>query len=91
MHLRGVNVDMNNLRTRCKFADLATYAIIEAQTNTDDQVRGTNGTVDMGWTMHTWHTNGQGVGLRESTQTKQGRDDRNMCFLGESKQLFIGI
>src|SRR5437764_9665244 len=91
MHLRGVNIDMNNLRTRCKFADLATYAIIEAQPNTDDQVRGTDGTVDMRWTMHTWHTERQGVGLGESTQTKQGRDDRNMCFLGESKQLFIGI
>src|SRR5215470_8163972 len=79
------------MRARRKFAHFPRDAIVEAQPNANDQVSDADGPVDMRGTMHTRHTNGQGVCFGKGAQAKQRGDDRDIGFLGKGQQFVEGL
>ena len=56
MHLRGINIYVDESSMGGKLTRLASYTIVETQPDTDDEIGYSNCMVDMGWTMHPWHT-----------------------------------
>src|SRR5215469_17031912 len=80
---------MDEASTRSKLACLARYAVVEAQSNANDQVRHADSAIDVRWPMHARHAKRQRVRFRKSAQAQQGSDDRDVGLFGKGAQFVI--
>src|ERR1700719_2410262 len=79
VHFGGIDIDVDETRTRGTFAYLTCDAIIEAQPDTNDQVSLSDGAVDVRRAVHTGHADGERMGFTERAQPQQGSDYWNVC------------
>ena len=91
VHLRWVDIDVDEACMGSKFTCLACNAVIEAQPDANQQVGGADRAVDMRRAMHAGHTKRQSMCLRKRAQAEQGGNDRNVCFLCKSTQFIVSV
>src|SRR5947199_1161855 len=70
MHLRRINIDMNNPCIGSEPAHLTSHAVIKAQTHTNNHISFANRTIYVCWPMHTRQPQMQRMSIRETTLTQ---------------------
>lgn len=76
----------SKLGLRGELGDVTGHTVIEASTDSDDEISLLHGHVGIGRSVHAQHVQGLGVRLVKSTQTLEGRGDRNASLVGQLLQ-----
>ena len=85
--LRGIDVDVDDLRVRRKRRRLSRDTIVEAAADVEQHVAALNRAIDVHPAVHPRHTEGERVIMRHRAQTMQFGHDRNAGLLGEVAQV----
>ena len=90
-HFSGIQVNVNYLGFGGEGAEDAGEPVVQASANHDQDIALHHGIVGVDFAVHAAHTDGQGVGLGNSTNAQQGGDDRYVGLLCQLAQFSLRL